>query len=259
MTRSLRILCWNIDEGKGGLPQLAAHIRSKAPDIVLLNEVRRPSFFWKVFFSKPDQTELLARAAELPYYCFAGTNMTGLTGEKGVAVLSRYPLGPWRLLPVLRGSTKTSFGTLLTSVMIDGKAHQILSTRLAPHNGDGTNRQENPLGIQQSLSLVRTLDEGSPVIFGGDFNASTKPGTNEYEGDIVRFIASSGLKEAINEGLEAEQRPDDRVDYLFYRGDYKVSEAEFLSPEPQASDHPWIFTVLESTQAQAEPGLVAVA
>jgi endonuclease/exonuclease/phosphatase family metal-dependent hydrolase len=252
MALSLRVLCWNIAEvrvGDGGLRQIALHIRSKSPDIVLLNEVRKPSWFWENICRRPDQTAVLARELGLPYHAFGGTNRTGLTGQKGVAVLSRYPLGPQRVHPVMVGSRKTGFGTLVTSVTIDGCLHHILSTRFAPHNDDGTNRLENPLGIQQALELVRSLGPGSTLIFGGDFNASTKPATNEYEDAMVQFLASSGLKEAVTEGSQATGHPpEDRVDYLFYRGEYKVSEAEFHEPQPRVSDHPWVFAVLESTR-----------
>lgn len=248
----LRILCWNIAEawvGDGGLKQIALHIRSKSPDIVLLNEVRKPSWLWEKLGNRPDQTAVLARETGLPYHAFGGTVRTGLTGEKGVAVLSRYPLGPQRMHPVMRGSKRTGFGTLVTSVMVDGRSHHILSTRFAPHNDDGTNREENPLGIQQALELVRSFGYGSTLIFGGDFNASTAPATNEYEDAIVQFFAQSELKEAVKEGTEATGNPpEDRVDYLFYRGEYKVREVEFHEPQPRASDHPWIFAVLESTR-----------
>lgn len=249
MAQSLRILCWNIAEarvGEGGLEQIASHIRSKSPDIVLLNEVRKPSWFCEKLCQRPDQTADLARAIGLPYHAFGGTTRTGLTGEKGVAVLSRHPLGPQRVHPVMLGSRRTGFGTLITSVTVNGRPHHILSTRFAPHNDDGTNREENPLGIQQALELVRSFGLDSTLIFGGDFNASTRPATHEYEDAMVQFFALSGLKEAVKEGTEAPGHPpDDRVDYLFYRGEYKVKEMEFSEPQPRASDHPWVFAVLD--------------
>jgi len=56
---------------------------------------------------------------------------------------------------------------------------------------------------------------------------------------MKRFLEESGLKEVL------ANSPDHRVDYLFYRGEYRVSEVEFLRPQPEVSDHPWIFAVLE--------------
>lgn len=239
--------------GEGALRQLALHIRSKSPDLVLLNEIRKPSWVWENFCRRPDQTAVLARECGLPYHRFGGTNATGLTGEKGVAVLSRHPLGPGRVHPVMRGSKKTGFGTLVTSVTVDGTLHHILSARFAPHNDDGTNKEDNPLGVRQALELVRSLGPGSPLIFGGDFNASTRPGTPQYEEAMVEFIATSGLKEAVNESTGGV---DDRVDYLFYRGGCKATQVEFLEPQPRVSDHPWIFAVLEKAPPVSPTPLV---
>jgi endonuclease/exonuclease/phosphatase family metal-dependent hydrolase len=263
MASSLKVLCWNIAEGRVGeglpsevdaaLSRIAAHIRSKSPDIVLLNEVRQPNPIGRLHVpgiknGRIDQTRFLAKEIGLPYCSFLSTNRTGCTGHKGVAVLSRHPLGPAYLHRVMYESKETGFGTLVTSITVGDKLHHILSTRLAPHNGDGSNRAENPWGIRQALELVKSLVHSSgpdsALIFGGDFNASTKPGTHEYEEEMVRFFAECGLKEVVQEKL----KPVDthRVDYLFCSGGYKVMDAAFDEPNPRASDHPWIFAELES-------------
>jgi endonuclease/exonuclease/phosphatase family metal-dependent hydrolase len=237
---SLRILCWNIAEcrmAKGALNQIAAHIRQKSPDLVLLNEVKKDGWWWP---RGMDHARDISRKTGLPHYAFGGTNGTGITGHKGVAVISRHPLGVSRLHPVIHNKRKTGFGTLATSITIDGQVHHILSTRFAPHNSE-QNKAENPVGIRQALSLVSSFDSGSPLILGGDFNATTNPGTQAYESVMKDFFRESGLTEVLS------NEPDERVDYLFYRGEYKVSEVEFQKPHPEVSDHPWIFAVLERT------------
>jgi endonuclease/exonuclease/phosphatase family metal-dependent hydrolase len=253
----MKILCWNINDGRGGadsrnnsvdteLERVAERIRAKAPDIVLLNETRDPSWTLGGLFRK-NQPSYIAKRAGLPYKLFGKTNRTGPwlfgTGWKGVAVLSRYPLKKEAMVLVRRESgEKSGFGTLVTSVTIDGQRLFILSARFAPHNDPG-NRQENPLGILQAIQLVKELGPASPLLFGGDFNASVEPGTNEYERAMEEFFDKSELIEAVKEG----QLPiaTHRVDYLFYRGNYKITHIEFENPDPMASDHPWIFAVLE--------------
>jgi endonuclease/exonuclease/phosphatase family metal-dependent hydrolase len=240
---SLRILCWNIAEGRIGkdaLNQIAAHIRRKSPDLVLLNEAKKDGWWWPRAL---DHARDISRKTGLRHYAFGGVNGTGITGHKGVAVISRYPLGASRMHPVIHNRKKTGFGTLATSITIDGQIHHILSTRFAPHNTQ-QNREENPVAIHQAFDLVNSFDSGSPLIFGGDFNASTNPGTQEYESVMKRFLKESGLTEVLSNGPD-DHGPDDRVDYLFYRGEYRVSEVEFLKPQPEVSDHPWIFAVLE--------------
>lgn len=222
---------------QGALNNIAARIRQKAPDIVLLNEVKKDGWWWP---RDMDHARDLSHMTGLSHYVFGGVVGTGITGHKGLAVISRYPLGASRVHPVIYNRKKTGFGTLATSITIDGQLHHILSTRFAPHNSE-QNKAENPVGIGQAFELVNSFDSGSPLIFGGDFNASTDPDTQEYEGVMKRFLTESGLKEVVSNG------PDHRVDYLFYRGAYRVSEVEFLKPQPEISDHPWIFAVLERT------------
>lgn len=245
MASSLRILCWNIAEGrmvKNALHQIAAHIRQKSPDIVLLNEVKKDGWWWP---RDIDHARDISRKTGLAHCEFRSANGTGITGHKGVAVISRYPLRVSRLHPVIHNKKKTGFGTLATSVTIDGQIHHILSTRFAPHNSE-RHKAENREGIRQALGLVSSFGPGPPLIFGGDFNASTNPATNEYECVMEEFFKKSGLTEVLSNGPD-DYGPDGRVDYLFYRGGYRVSEVEFLKPQPEVSDHPWIFAVLERT------------
>lgn len=242
MAFSLRILCWNIAEGVCGLGPVAEHIRQKAPDIVLLNEVRKRRWPFG-----GDQTQELSARTGLPYYAFGKTATTGLTGFKGVAVLSKYHLGPSRMHPVIRGGRKTGFGTLVTSVVINGVRHELLSTRFAPHNSPD-HALENRMGVVQAAELARTIDPKLPLIFGGDFNARL------HTEQMQLFNANSGLKEAHKECPDptpgACWSPEDRIDFVFYRGEYQVRQLEFRCPEPQGSDHPSVFVILESTRTE---------
>jgi endonuclease/exonuclease/phosphatase family metal-dependent hydrolase len=245
MAHSLKILCWNIAEGMFGLDPVVAHIRQKDPDIVLLNEVRQRRWPFGT-----DQVKELAAKTGLPHYSFGKTVATGLTGHKGVAVLSKYHLGPSRMHTVLRGQRKTAFSTLITSAMINGVRHELLSTRFAPHNS-ADHAMENRMGVVQAAELARTLSPDLPLIFGGDFNARL------HTDQMKLFNSTSGLKDAHEECPDptpgACWDPSDRIDFIFYRGKYKVRTLEFRCPEPQGSDHPSVFAILESTQDEFRP------
>jgi endonuclease/exonuclease/phosphatase family metal-dependent hydrolase len=248
MAIRLRIMCWNIQAGDADstrpegeiLPRIAEHIRAKSPDIVLLNEVRRRGFPWGV-----DQTAVLANSTGLPYYRFGVAVATGITGHKGMAVLSRFSLGPTRLHPVMRGSTATAYAILETSVMVDRLVHQLFSTRFDAHN-----RTDNVAAHQQAIDLVRRVNPSVPVIFGGDFNATRRTS------QMHNFMANSGLTDAFS--VLPDPSPcgpaeaEDRVDYVFYRGPYKVTLMEQRCPWPgehPVSDHPWIVVGLEEILA----------
>ncbi len=243
MATRLRILCWNIAEASltGALrmdslvSQLAEHIRMKNPDLVLLSEVRRPYPF---IAGRIDQTERLSRWSGLPHYEFGKTVRTGLTGHKGVSVLSRYPLTNPRMHPVMRGRRTTAYGTLEVTVHVEGMEHRIFSTRFDAHN-----REDNAAGHEQAAAMLRQLNPQLPVIFGGDLNArpSKDPQFN-------RFKETSGLIYTADERLDPNTWDSDPLDHLFYRGPYQVTQHELRAPwDPQRmlSDHPWVFVELE--------------
>lgn len=245
MPFSLRILCWNINEGAGGLDKIAEQIRKKSPDIVLLNEIREKRMPWDV-----DQTSYLSQKTGLKYYKFGETVMTGITGWKGVSILSRYPLGVTTMHPVMRGSQPTTFGTLEATIRINSVDHRVFSTRFAPLHKPGSPAydpnaaNDNVAGHQQAINLVRRIPPRVPVIFGGDFNA------NQSSEQMRQFAASSGLTDVFSERPDPEvNNPDERIDCIFYRGSYKVNQMEQRAPWTDGvSDHAWVFAELLSTE-----------
>ncbi|WP_224366966.1 endonuclease/exonuclease/phosphatase family protein [Hyalangium versicolor] len=281
MESELKIMCWNINEGRGTDPkgkvdatlkEIVEAIKLKSPHIVLLNEVRKPYILSRIF--RDDQAAVIAEKAKISHKGFGEVNSAGLPfigSGKGMAILSQWPplkipeRGEYEVIKVVHKGTKAKFGTMVATFNVNGKNHHVLSTRLAPHNDDGTNRAENPSGIQHALDLVKSFPPDEPIIFGGDFNASTDPGAkNEYEKAMKEFFAKSGLKEVLNtKGMYPVG--EDRVDYLFYRGAYEVVHAEVANydlvneqvvnkqvgkddrpPKPRlASDHSWIYAELK--------------
>jgi endonuclease/exonuclease/phosphatase (EEP) superfamily protein YafD len=227
---NLRVMCWNIMEGEGagGLDALAAEINRQNPDLVLLNEARDYYAVWG-----PNQTEVLAQKTGMPHFTLLHTVATGITGHKAVSVLSRFPLGQTIDRRVMYNGEPTAFATLETSVVLNGIRHRILSTRFAPQNSY-QHELENAAGISQATQLMRGRDESVPVIFGGDFNARF----NSYS--MQQFMANSRLNNVAVESPDAGQFDSNPIDFVFYRGPWRVVSHRQRFPSPNPSDHPWI-------------------
>jgi endonuclease/exonuclease/phosphatase family metal-dependent hydrolase len=254
MALLLRIMCWNIAEGSltgavppnTHIPAIAQQIRSKSPDIVLLNEVKHWDLRvggWLGDYVR--QTQRLAELVDLPYYQSGNTERTGWTGHKAVAILSRYPLGQSQLHPVMHNNRKTQYATLQTSISIDNRTHHLFSTRFTAHSN-----AENVSAHRQALQLVQRLDPNEPVIFGGDFNVNRVEHTH-----FVDFVQKSGLTNAFYEYPDptpCAEDPEKLKDYVLYRGPYKGVHTELRcpwggqAPELELSEHPWLFVELVS-------------
>jgi len=245
----VNIMAYNIWEGVG-LRQVAETIRHVQPDIVLLNEVR-----WYV---RPgptsDQARFLAQQTLLRNYVYRRTTLTGIKGSKGVAILSRYPLLRTRMHMVRLKNSETSFGTLQATIRIDGLDHEVFSTRFAPMHPpdhpahDPKHEPENRAGHLQAIELVRSIPPQVAVIFGGDFNASwEKPWSTQ-------FRETSGLTDVLVESPDTGEwnDPADRVDYIYYRGPYRVFGTTMRWGWPGASDHKYVSTVLMRTDLPSD-------
>lgn len=248
MSRRLRVMCWNIAEASltsslpmdSLLPRIAEQIRGKNPDIVLLNEVRQAHAFIP---GRVDQTRELARMTGLEHFVFGKTVSTGVTGYKGVSVLSRFFLREARMHPVMRGTDETAFGTLEVTATIDNLVHRIFSTRFEPHVP-----ADNVAGHEQAIAMLDRLDHRLPVIFGGDFNSH--PSSPQF----TRFVQQSGLTNAFNVHPDPTPWVSEPIDHVFFRGPYQVTQMEIRHPWPavpeneRISDHPWVFVELTNTQ-----------
>jgi endonuclease/exonuclease/phosphatase (EEP) superfamily protein YafD len=139
----------------------------------------------------------------------------------------------------MRGSSETSFATLESSITVNGdRPHRLFSTRFSPR-GSPSDNLANRLGVEQALELVRSIEPGVPVIFGGDFNAN--PSENDESAiEMRRFFNESGMSEVFGGRLL------NRIDFLFFRGEYQATNMESANPEPAGSDHGFIFSVLQS-------------
>ncbi len=251
MAVRVRVMCWNINEpvARGHvsevviLQKIADQINQQSPDLVLLNEVRNRR--WPFGH---DQTKWLSEKTAMPYRLFGATTATGITGHKGVAILSRYPLAAAHMHFVTRDGRNTTFGTLSTTVKILDRIHHVFSTRFAPNNF-ADYPIESKLAHEQAVALVKQVPSQDRIIFGGDFNSL------QDSEQMQMFMSASGLREVEVElpdpGYCPKWPPEGRVDYIFYRSPYRVRhhERRCASSDPDsldsASDHPWIVAELE--------------
>lgn len=250
----LRVVCWNIAEGShdgsgqanSALSALAEQIRARSPDIVLLNEARVDRG-WP-FGSGVNQFQAICNLTGLAYYSYGATVATGWTGWKCVGVLSRYPILSKRVIPVMRGTSATTYATCEVTVEIAGLIHHVFATRFDAHHP-----ADREAGMRQAVALIQAIDTHEPVIFGGDFNA----GPNAGHADFDSFERDSGLTSAFAELPDPGFGDLDHIDHIFYRGPYRVTRMEQrcvigVSNPPgergcavgDASDHPSVFVEL---------------
>jgi hypothetical protein len=98
---------------------------------------------------------------------------------------------------------------------------------------------------RQSLDLIKSFSPNSPTISGGDFNVSPdqkNPQPWLFDEEMVKFWDSSRLTAVYESQLR------ERIDFIFFREPYRVTEVEYGDPQPDGSDHAYVFAVLESVR-----------
>ncbi|NMO17876.1 hypothetical protein HPC49_23415 [Pyxidicoccus fallax] len=251
----LRVMCWNIAEGKynteednGMLPRLAEEIRAVAPDLVFLNEVRNERGWpWG---SGVNQVVRLSELTGIPYRHWANTNALGVRGHKAVGILSRFPLEAAVYHPVMYDGNTTGFGTLESSIIVDGRRIHVFSMRFNPvhwGNPDFDYMQEwreNIAGHQQAVTMLQGRDPSIPIIYGGDFNAW--PQAEIHAPQYNHFMQNSTLTNALVAHPAPYDEDPEGVDFIYFRGPYSVRTVERRRPENNPTDHPYVLAELQS-------------
>jgi endonuclease/exonuclease/phosphatase family metal-dependent hydrolase len=252
------VMAYNIQEHSipGTIDPVARTIESRNPDIVLLNEVNVKNIYLQAGFHPVDY---LARRLGYPYWHYQSTTNTGVTGTKGVAILSRFALLQTRYYQVEVGGCNIftfckTFGILQATMNIQGVQHEVFSLRFAPQHPLGhaeyhwSEKPGNRAGHELLRQLVRAVPMSHRVIVGGDFNADwdTSPWSTE-------FRDTSGLKDSLVE----YERPyggswNGRADYIYFRGPYVVKQAALQYGYAGASEHQYALATLGVSQAAAE-------
>jgi endonuclease/exonuclease/phosphatase family metal-dependent hydrolase len=143
-----------------------------------------------------------------------------VSGTFGIALLSRYPLGPMGNAYLYSSGEQTAI--LHTHPQIGGKIYNVFVT----HLGNGG----PPIQQAEVLDLVRGE---ANVILMGDFNFT--PETQQYQS--MRAVLDDAWVRAGNPGAPGFD-PRERIDYIFISPNLAVLSASY-HPGPQ-SDHPWL-------------------
>lgn len=241
---TLRVLTYNLHHGEGldkkiDLERIAKLIRESKADLVALQEVDR-----NVKRSGGvDQPAKLAELTGMKAVFEKNIDLQG--GQYGNAVLSRLPVQKHENhhLPLL---SKEQRGLLEVLVTIGPRKLIFCATHF----------NEKPDSEEQKASVAMLKDfvekrAGTPMILGGDFNATPKTRTVT---DLSRFLMSAMPADSKDLFTFPADKPDRLIDYVFYtpKTGLRCTEARVL-PEPVASDHRPVLAVFEFLSSVSLP------
>ena len=233
----MRLLCWNIHKGIGGvdrrydLHRILRVIDHYDPDVLVLQEVDRGVPRSR----RQDQTGLISDVLDYPHVEY-GPNVHLRQGCYGNATLSRFPIVNSRNINLSFG-IKKSRGALYTEVRTRVGGHAYRLHLVNVHLGlSGMERRWQVKRLLESTELGR-LDSAGRIIVAGD--------TNDWNGALGRGLFSrAGFQCATGTGRRASLtfpawQPVSALDRVFYRGAIE-SEHHYrgrLRITRQASDH----------------------
>jgi endonuclease/exonuclease/phosphatase family metal-dependent hydrolase len=227
-------------EKQANLGRVAAFVRESRADVVLLQEVDRQTRR----SHGVDQPAVLARLTGMT--AVFGRTLDYDGGEYGIAVLARgsivnegvVPLRVDPPQPRAGGSTEPR-GVLSTRIRLpSGVELRVLNTHLDASKSEEYRLQE----VDRLIATARGLPNGTPVVIGGDFNAT--PDSETYArmgraGFIDAWAACGSGKGLTYPAGKAAKR----IDYLFLQSNLSCERANV--PAFTASDHqPLIVRVL---------------
>lgn len=199
----------------------ADYIRSEAPDVVGLNEIRSSGEAWDY----QNQTAHLAALTEMPYSYFAKAIIASNRGPYGNAMLSKSAIVEAKTVPIPDPDPKLYDGYYETRCVLKAKLENGV-TVLVTHFGLNPDEQEN------AAKTVAELIEDEKCILMGDFNvlpdsrildpirARMKDTADVFTRPLLSFPA---------------QAPDRKIDYIFVSHDIQVVSADI--PALALSDH----------------------
>jgi endonuclease/exonuclease/phosphatase family metal-dependent hydrolase len=235
---SIRVLVYNIHAGKDAagkdnLDRIAALVRARAADVVLLQEVDKGT----QRSGGVDQPAVLARLTGL--HVAFGKTLDFQGGEYGIAILSRWPIKGDTLIHLAvdppqerAGGSYEPRGMLRIAIDAPLGPVTVINTHLDPSRDDHWRRQE--MRIVASLANAERVGSAGMLLVGGDFNSPPEsPEQNE--------LRTTGLRDAwivCGRGPGLTYPADSaikRIDYLFLTGRASCTNALVL--ESDASDH----------------------
>ena len=145
------------ENGSEGLEKIADAIKEISPDIIGLQEVdvncERSGFI--------DEPAQLASLAGYPYHAFSKAISLG-SGEYGTAILSRYPIESFEVIPLDSGNTESR--SLGHAVMhVEGTKLDVFVTHLS--------YEDRSLRISQMKTIAGLLKDSEHYALMGDLNS----------------------------------------------------------------------------------------
>lgn len=257
----LRVVTWNIRLGvESSLDRVAATLADLAPDIVALQEV---GCGW-VMGAPGDQAAAVAARCGLPHARFVPALWTEPSGDLrglgqrlwpleeavaaghdpakvpryGVALLSRFPVGPVRRTPLPRERDEPR---VLGDVTLTSPAGplRVLFTHLA---------LPAPERLRQAEAIAGALRGGNvPALLLGDLNDAEDAAPLRV---LTRLADDPGAGAGEDGWTYPAEAPRQRIDYILTRGRWRV----VAPPRPvpcRASDHRPVLAVLELGEPSA--------
>ena len=226
--KTLRVMTYNIHVGVGmdkklDLQRIADVINRERPDLVGLQEVDRG-------VQRTEGKDEIAELAKLTRMDFSfAHNLDYQGGQYGVAILSRYLIQQADHQKYENKRATERRGMLRVEVEIDGKKMHFVTTHLDYQYEDGR--------LFETEQLLRLLDgvQGS-LIVAGDFNG--EPAGSAYKLMLTKFDDAWLQSKAKGAGLTfPADKPEKRIDYIFYRRSDRVRVKKAWVVETLASDH----------------------
>ena len=253
---SFRLMSWNIDRGYE-FDRITALLRDNQPDLCLLQEVDLHAHRSK------DRDEARDLAKALGYnYSFATEfqEMSQGVNEQpayhGQATLSRWPIlksriirfqrqsswwKPHRVIPNVAFFQRRLGGrvALVTDLSVNGVPVVVYNLHLESRSGGAIQGAQ----LDEVLADLKSYPAGTAAIIGGDLNSKYNPTS------VRHYLEKQGFQSVLGERLTRTHVIIGYLDWIFYRGPWKVEEGKVIRGS-HASDHDPIFAEL-TTAAQA--------
>lgn len=210
---------------------IAKVILQANPDIVFLQELDRNT----TRSGKVDQLAVLSEKTDLPYTTY-GKAIDYQGGESGLGILSRYQLSDPQVFQLPRveiPDTYVSYRILVkATITVADKKVTIANTHLE------LTQQNRDLQVPEINKVLSASN--SPVILGGDFNATP-------DNNTMQTFFSYGFEKTCLQGCNTitSYVPAREIDYILYRPESKFNIISHDVISTMASDHMPIVSVIE--------------
>lgn len=197
VSRTWTVVTWNLQGSKRtDLDRVAAAIRAEAPDVVVLQEIRRPQA--RTLGTSLGMQRWWAQKHN-PYRPF-------LTGRaEGAAILTPHDLTDCDHAVISDATSKRSYRRRIvlwaTVTRSDHSAYRVFDAHLSPHEMAAERLAE----AGRVSTIAARLGDASPTIVAGDFN-------NHAEPDVIDALPGRELSPA--PATNPSESPDQHLDHV---------------------------------------------